>query len=38
MRFGEVRVIPVNGNGPEDVVVDARGGVLTGLDDGRIIG
>ncbi|SFB58428.1 Sugar lactone lactonase YvrE [Amycolatopsis marina] len=37
MRFGEVRVIPVNGNGPEDVVVDAQGSVLTGLDDGRII-
>jgi sugar lactone lactonase YvrE len=37
VRFGEIRVVPVNGNGPEDVVVDAKGRVLTGLDDGRII-
>lgn len=37
MRFGDVRVVPVNGHGPEDVVVDAQSRVLTGLDDGRII-
>ncbi|MEC3980762.1 SMP-30/gluconolactonase/LRE family protein [Amycolatopsis sp. H20-H5] len=37
MRFGEVTVIPVNGHGPEDVVVDAEGRVYTGVDDGRIL-
>lgn len=37
MRFGEVTVIPVNGHGPEDVVVDADGWVYTGVDDGRIL-
>ncbi|UJW35875.1 SMP-30/gluconolactonase/LRE family protein [Saccharothrix sp. AJ9571] len=35
--FGQVRLVPVNGNGPEDVVVDATGAVYTGFDDGRII-
>jgi sugar lactone lactonase YvrE len=37
VRFGEVTVIPVNGHGPEDVVVDADGWVYTGVDDGRIL-
>lgn len=37
MRFGEVKVIPVGGHGPEDVVVDAGGQVYTGLADGRIL-
>ncbi|MCE7003765.1 SMP-30/gluconolactonase/LRE family protein [Kibdelosporangium philippinense] len=37
MRFGEVTVIPVNGHGPEDVVVDADGLIYTGVDDGRIL-
>ncbi|PXY21926.1 SMP-30/gluconolactonase/LRE family protein [Prauserella flavalba] len=36
-RFGKVELIQVNGRGPEDVLVDADGGVYTGLDDGRII-
>jgi len=35
--FGAVSVIPVNGHGPEDVLVDAEGSVYTGLSDGRII-
>ena len=30
-------VIPVPGRGPEDVLVDDDGTVLTGLDDGRIV-
>ncbi|NIJ13128.1 sugar lactone lactonase YvrE [Saccharomonospora amisosensis] len=37
MGFGEVRTIPVNGVGPEDVLVDSLGRVYTGLEDGRII-
>lgn len=37
MEFRGVTVIPVNGSGPEDVVVDAKGQVYTGLSDGRII-
>ncbi|MFI5592625.1 SMP-30/gluconolactonase/LRE family protein [Amycolatopsis sp. NPDC051758] len=37
MRFGEVTVIPVNGHGPEDVVVDREGRIYTGVDDGRIL-
>lgn len=37
MTFGEVRLVPVNGRGPEDVLVDSLGRVYTGLDDGRII-
>ncbi|MGC7102365.1 SMP-30/gluconolactonase/LRE family protein [Amycolatopsis lurida] len=35
--FGQVRLLPVNGSGPEDVVVAADGAMYTGLDDGRII-
>lgn len=30
-------VVPLAGNAPEDVVVDADGGIWTGVDDGRII-
>jgi sugar lactone lactonase YvrE len=37
MRFGEITVIPVNGHGPEDVVVDSAGRIYTGVDDGRIL-
>jgi sugar lactone lactonase YvrE len=37
MRFGEVTLVPVNGHGPEDVVVDGEGRVYTGVDDGRIL-
>lgn len=32
-----MRVIPVPGTGPEDVVVDADGRVITGVADGRIL-
>jgi sugar lactone lactonase YvrE len=32
-----MRVIPIDGTGPEDVVVDAEGRVLSGVDDGRIL-
>lgn len=37
MGFGDVRVIPVGGKGPEDVLVDAEGRIYTGLADGRIL-
>ncbi|MFB9687939.1 SMP-30/gluconolactonase/LRE family protein [Amycolatopsis plumensis] len=37
MQFGEVTLYPVNGHGPEDVVVDAEGRIYTGVDDGRIL-
>ncbi|WP_033292270.1 SMP-30/gluconolactonase/LRE family protein [Amycolatopsis jejuensis] len=37
MQFGEVTIVPVNGYGPEDVVVDAEGRVYTGVADGRIL-
>jgi sugar lactone lactonase YvrE len=32
-----MRVIPVSGAGAEDVVVDADGRLITGVDDGRIL-
>ena len=32
-----LRVIPVSGVGPEDVVLDADGQLLTGVQDGRIL-
>jgi sugar lactone lactonase YvrE len=35
--FAGARLVPVGGEGPEDVVVDAAGRVLTGLADGRIV-
>lgn len=37
MRFDGTTVIPVNGEGPEDVLVDDEGRIYTGLVDGRII-
>ncbi len=37
MRFGEVTLIPVNGHGPEDVVVDGEGRIYAGVDDGRVL-
>jgi sugar lactone lactonase YvrE len=37
VKFGEVKVVPVGGHGPEDVVVDAEGRIYTGLVDGRIV-
>jgi len=33
----ELTVVPVSGNAPEDVVVDAHGRIWTGVDDGRIV-
>ena len=33
----EITVVPVPGNAPEDVVVDAEGQIWTGVDDGRIV-
>ncbi|MGW1724226.1 SMP-30/gluconolactonase/LRE family protein [Streptomyces sp. NPDC002306] len=32
-----VRYVGIGGRGPEDVVADARGRVLTGVEDGRIL-
>ncbi|OBH50213.1 SMP-30/gluconolactonase/LRE family protein [Mycobacterium mantenii] len=32
-----ITVVPLPGNGPEDVVVDAAGRLWTGLEDGRIV-
>src|SRR5512142_3327697 len=32
-----ITVVPLPGNGPEDVVVDTAGRVWTGLEDGRIV-
>ncbi len=32
-----ITVVPVPGNAPEDVVVDADGQIWTGVDDGRIV-
>ncbi|MGH3948839.1 MAG: SMP-30/gluconolactonase/LRE family protein, partial [Pseudonocardiaceae bacterium] len=37
MKFKGPKVIPAGGEGPEDVVVDDRGRIYTGLADGRII-
>ncbi len=38
-EFGpaDLTVVPVPGNAPEDVVVDADGNIWTGVDDGRIV-
>ncbi len=33
----QITVVPVPGNAPEDVVVDAEGQIWTGVDDGRIV-
>jgi sugar lactone lactonase YvrE len=35
--IGPLEIIPLPGNAPEDVVIDADGALWTGLDDGRII-
>ncbi|SEF37235.1 Sugar lactone lactonase YvrE [Amycolatopsis pretoriensis] len=32
-----VTLIPVDGHGPEDVVLDAEGRIYTGVDDGRVL-
>ncbi|MEU7236292.1 SMP-30/gluconolactonase/LRE family protein [Streptomyces chrestomyceticus] len=32
-----LRTVPLDGRGPEDVVVDSAGRVLTGLEDGRVL-
>ena len=37
MPTPSVTVVPLPGNGPEDVVVDAAGHLWTGLEDGRIV-
>ena len=37
MPTASVTVVPLPGNGPEDVVVDAAGQLWTGLEDGRIL-
>jgi sugar lactone lactonase YvrE len=33
----DLTVVPVPGNAPEDVIVDADGNLWTGVDDGRIV-
>ena len=35
--FDGVTLLPLGGNGPEDVLVDGHGRVYAGLDDGRIV-
>jgi sugar lactone lactonase YvrE len=35
--FAGVRLFPVGGHGPEDVVLDADGRVFTGVEDGRVL-
>jgi sugar lactone lactonase YvrE len=37
MPTPSVTVVPLPGNGPEDVVVDTAGQLWTGLEDGRIV-
>src|ERR1700744_241634 len=37
MPTSSVTIVPLAGNGPEDVVVDAAGYLWTGLEDGRIL-
>ncbi|MGH3595864.1 MAG: SMP-30/gluconolactonase/LRE family protein, partial [Mycobacterium sp.] len=37
MPAASVTVVPLPGNGPEDVVVDAAGQLWAGLEDGRIV-
>jgi sugar lactone lactonase YvrE len=36
-RPASITVVPVPGNAPEDVVVDAEGQIWAGVDDGRIV-
>lgn len=37
LRSAPITVVPLAGNGPEDVVADAAGQLWTGLEDGRIV-
>jgi sugar lactone lactonase YvrE len=37
LDFAGARLLPVGGDGPEDVLVDPAGRVLTGLLDGRVV-
>lgn len=37
MPTASITVVPLPGNGPEDVVVDTAGQLWTGLEDGRIL-
>jgi sugar lactone lactonase YvrE len=37
VQFTDTKLIPLSGEGPEDVVVDAEGQLYTGLEDGRIL-
>lgn len=37
MEFTGTQLIPLTGEGPEDVVLDADGNIYTGLKDGRIL-
>ena len=37
MATPSITVVPLPGNGPEDVVVDTAGQLWTGLEDGRIV-
>ena len=37
MPAASVTILPLPGNGPEDVVVDGAGQLWTGLEDGRIV-
>lgn len=37
MPTPSITTVPLPGNGPEDVVVDAAGQLWTGLEDGRIV-
>jgi YD repeat-containing protein len=36
-RLAKVKRIPAGGHGPEDVAIDGKGRLYTGLDDGRIV-
>ena len=35
--LSETRLIPLPGSGPEDVVVDAKGWLVVGVEDGRVL-
>ncbi|OKI02633.1 strictosidine synthase [Streptomyces sp. CB02923] len=37
MPLPPLRPVPLDGRGPEDVVVDSAGRVLTGVEDGRVL-
>lgn len=36
-RLRQVRLLPLGATGPEDVLLDGEGGVLTGVADGRVL-